>query len=429
MLRDCYISELKQKIGQQVRIAGWVHELRDIGKIKFLILRDKTGIVQAIALKKQTDEKVYEKISVPKESVVQLIGTPKESNIAKSGFEFVIKDINVLNVVSEKLPVDPTDKVPSELETRLTYRYIDLRKQKIHAIFSIRSEIENSFRNLLLQKHFEEITPSSIVGAATEGGADLFEIKYFENKAYLAQSPQLYKQLAVIGGMDKVFMTTPVFRAEKHNTTTHLNEVLQMDIEMGFCNDSDAMDILEYVFLGILNNVKNNCAKELEILGVDLHVPKSIPRFSYTHIVDKLSENNITIEWGEDFSKDVETKIPQILGSELFFITDWPIMTRAFYSMPNSDGKTCKAFDLIYKGLEISSGAQRIHIPEILEQSLDRFGLDKNNFSFYTNAFKMGAPPHAGWSLGLERIVMKVCNLNNIREAVLFPRDRTRLTP
>jgi nondiscriminating aspartyl-tRNA synthetase len=233
----------------------------------------------------------------------------------------------------------------------------------------------------------------------------------------------------VIGGMDKVFMTSPVFRAEKHNTLTHLNEVLQMDCEIGFCTDSDALDVLEKTFLDILKTVKESNQKELELLDSPINIQK-VPRYTYTQLVDKLNSEGIPMNWGEDFDREKEAKLNQILGVEAYIIKDWPTKIRAFYSMPYQDDENiCKAYDLIYKGLEISSGAQRIHIPELLEKQLRFHGCNPKDFKFYVDAFRVGAPPHAGWSIGLERLVMKICNLQNIREATLFPRDRHRLSP
>jgi aspartyl-tRNA synthetase len=268
------------------------------------------------------------------------------------------------------------------------------------------------------------------VSAATEGGTELFPVEYFEKKAFLAQSPQLYKQLAVIGGMDKVFMVTPVFRAEKHNTTTHLNELISLDIEMGFADHNDAMDVLEDVVRNIISEVLKSCPEELKLLESDLHIPEKIKRHTYTEIVELLNRKGEKMAWGADFSKEQESKASGLLGEEIFFVTEWPTKSRAFYSMPNEqDPKICNAFDLMYGGLEIASGAQRIHIPKLLVGQLTSRGLDPKEFEFYVDAFKMGAPPHAGWAIGAERLAMKLCNRNNIRECALFPRDRTRITP
>ncbi len=426
-MREQYIKEAKEKKGK-VHIAGWVHEIRDIGKLVFVQLRDRTGILQITAKKGIVPDAEFEKLKRNKEDVIEVFGEIKENKIAPDGVELVPEKVNVLSIVEKKLPVDPTGVVPSDLDTRLSYRYIDLRKPEITAIFNLKSEIIRAFRNTVYNEGFVEIHPTSIVAAATEGGTEVFSIEYFENKAFLAQSPQLYKQLAVVGGFDKVSITTPVFRAEKHNTSMHLNEVVQMDVEMGFADDMDAMDMLEKVSITILEKVRD--MEELKILNAPIEVPKEVKRYTYTKVVELLNENNMKMEWGEDLSKEAEKKITEILGEELFLVHDWPTSSRAFYSMPREDNpEVCKAYDLLYRGMEVASGAQRIHVPSLLEEQLKKKGLDPADFEFYINAFKVGAPPHAGWSIGLERMTMMITGMKNIRECMLFPRDRTRLHP
>ena len=427
--KNHYIRELNSMIGQTVKTAGWVHETRDLGKIKFLLLRDATGIVQVTAKKGKVEDSILEAMELGKEDVISIEGTVVEMKNAPNGVELIPTKITVLSSVSRKLPVDPTDKVPSELDTRLDYRYIDLRRKTTRAIFDIVSAIPTAFREKALELGFQEIRPPSIVASSTEGGSNLFPIIYFEREAFLSQSPQLYKQLAIVGGMERVFMLTPAFRAEKHNTSFHLNEVLQMDLEMGFADHHDAMDALEQTALHIVKRVKENCPGQLESLGVELQVPSEVPRYSYTQALEKLSPD-FKLEWGDDLSREHEEALCLKSGSEMVMVYEWPTLARAFYSMPNEDDeKICNSYDLLYRGTEISSGAQRIHVPEILIEQLKKRGLNPDNFEFYINAFRYGAPPHAGWSIGLERIAMKICKLSNIREAAMFPRDRTRLVP
>jgi len=431
MIRTHYVSEAKSAIGQAVTLAGWAHEIRDLGKVKFILLRDRTGIMQVFGKKGATDDDVFAAMAVPKETVLAITGEIVSSKIAPGGVELIPSKVSVIGPVSVKMPVDVSGKTPSELDTRLDHRYVDLRREGPAAIFKIKSESMFAFRNHLRSEGFLEIVPPCIVAAATEGGTDLFKVDYFGRQANLAQSPQLYKQLAVIGGMDKVFMTIPVFRAEKHNTTSHLNEVLQMDIEMGFCDENDAMDVLERTVLAMLSHIKENCTAQFASLGTSVAVPENIPRHTYSSLVDRLNSAGAKMEWGEDFDREKETRIMELIGKpELFFITDWPTSIRAFYSMPREDdNRICRAFDLMYRGLEISSGAARIHIPELLIKQLRARNLNPDEFAFYVDAFKAGAPPHAGWSIGIERFVMKACSLPNIREAAMFPRDRTRITP
>lgn len=462
LLRTHYVEDAKKEIGKEVTLAGWVHETRDLGKVRFLILRDKTGTVQITAKKAEADAAVFDLMEHPKETVVAVTGKVLQSKIANAGAEVFPSKIEVLGKITAKVPFEVSGKVPVELDVRLDHRYVDLRAKKAGAIFKIKSEVAFAFREKLRSLGFDEIHPTCIVAEATEGGTDLFKVQYFEKEAYLAQSPQLYKQLAVIGGMDRVFMTTPVFRAEKHNTNTHLNEVLQMDIEMGFADQDDAMDVLEAVVLHVLAHVKKNCAQQLAELeqassdlrsqpsqtiasaqslaalgnvrvpsvGAKLEVPKKIPRHTYSELVERLQKAGDAIEFGHDFGREHEAKLAQLLGHDTYFVTKWPTSVRAFYSMPTSeDPKICNAFDLMFGGLEIASGAQRIHIPELLEEALRRRQLNPKNFEFYINAFRVGAPPHAGWSIGIERFTMKICGQQNIRECAMFPRDRVRLTP
>ncbi len=430
MLRSHYIEEAKSHSGEEVTLAGWVHEIRDIGKLKFLILRDRTGLMQVTGKKGTTPDSVLNSMVQVKETVVQVKGTVKENKIAPDGLELSPSEVKVLGEVTMKVPFEVTGKVPADLDVRLDNRSVDLRRAAPSSIFRIKHTIAAAFREKVAELGFQEIVTPCIVASATEGGTNLFPIQYFEREAYLAQSPQLYKQLAVIGGMDRVFMTVPVFRAEKHNTRSHLNESFQMDIEMGFADHNDAMDVLSQVTLHILSSVSGRNHHELETLGAKLTVPKKVPRHTYSHIVDLLNRNGVKFEWGGDFSRETEEEISKLLSEELYIIYEWPTKARAFYSMPTEKNpELCNAYDLMYRGTEVASGAQRIHSPELLVQQLKSRGLDPDSFQFYINPFRVGAPPHAGWSIGLERMTMKACGVENIRECALFPRDRTRVAP
>jgi aspartyl-tRNA synthetase len=429
LLRSHYINELGPSLeGKEVRLCGWVHEVRNIGKIIFMLLRDNTGIVQVTAKEGVASKELMKSMDLPKESVVMVKGVVSKSSEAKKGFEIIPNEVVNLNPLSTKIPFEVTGKVPADLDVRLEYRYIDLRRRETTAIFKIESTMLRAFREILSKDGFVEIRTPSIVAAATEGGTELFPVEYFEKKAYLSQSPQLYKQLAVIGGFDKVFMIMPVFRAEKHNTTEHLNEITQMDIEMGFANHEDVIRVLKKVGIGIIKEVKKRNSDELQELGVELNVPKPI-EVTYSKVIEKLNENGVSIEFGEDLGREHEEMIAKLYG-DFVVLKGYPTKIRAFYTMPSEkDPEISNSFDLIYKGIEVSSGAQRIHIPQLLEDAIRRRGMDPKNFEFYVNAFRQGAPPHAGWSIGLERFAMKITNKSNIRECSLFPRDRNRITP
>ncbi len=427
--RSSYISELTPDMdGKEVLLGGWVHEVRNIGKIVFMILRDHTGTVQVVGKEGTVKAEVIRSMDLPKESVVCVHGVVKQSSESKSGIEIIPTGIENLNPLSAQIPFEVTGKVPADMDVRLDNRHIDLRRLDTTSVFNIQSTVLSSFREAMLKSGLEEIRTPAIVEAATEGGADLFRVEYFEKAAYLAQSPQLYKQLAVIGGMDRVFMVVPVFRAEKHNTVFHLNEITQMDAEIGFSDHHDAISLLKKTIKGILSNVAEERQGDLKRLGVDMGEPK-IKEITYRKAVSALNSEGNEIKFGEDLSRDAEIKLCKLFG-DLLVVKEYPKKIRAFYSMPNgSDSETCNSFDLLYRGLEISSGAQRIHLPDLLVSSIKEHGLDPSNFDFYVNAFRQGAPPHAGWSLGLERLTMQITGMKNIRECCLFPRDRVRLKP
>lgn len=432
IMRSHYISDLDSlNDGDEVQVAGFVNEVRDLKNICFIVLRDSTGQVQVTAKKANYTPELLEKLVVPKETVMSIKGKVAKGKGANAGIELVLTDFEILSKVYGKVPFDITDKeaIP-EIDVRLDNRHIDLRRNEIQAIFKIRANVQRAFREYLSLQKFQEVVPTLISGSSTEGGTDVFEVKYFEKKAYLAQSPQLYKQMCIAGGFDRVFMQVPIFRAEPHATTTHLNEVYQMDVELAFSDDNLAMHYLEGTFKHILNEVKINCSSELEVLKTELTVPDKIPRVTYTEMIESLNKNGYNFTWGEDISREHEKKVCEIYNSEAVLITKWPTKLRAFYSKPDKDNpEICNAFDLLYRGMEICSGAQRIHDPDELTAQISERGMNPEQFEFYIRTFKSGCPPHAGWSIGAERITMLICGLTNVREATLFPRDQNRLFP
>jgi aspartyl-tRNA synthetase len=431
MKRTNYANELEKMVGKEVVLNGWVHDVRVLGGISFLLLRDRTGKVQVTAVKKDAPKeipKIYEKLR--QEDVIAVKGKVVKSKVAKIGIEVVPSEIEIINKAETPLPLDPRNVTPANLDTQLNWRVMFFRTDEAKAIFKIQSDLVNSFRRFCLENGFVEIQAPAIISSASEGGAELFEFPYFDKKAYLAQSPQLYKQMGAIS-FEKVFSVMPIFRAEKFDQPTHLNEIRQMDVEMGFCDDNDAMNVLEKAFIYLLESVKKNCKDELESLKRDLIIPKiPLKRITYTQIIEFLQKAGEKIKWGEDFTKTQEKMLPKLVGAEAFFIKDWPTEIKAFYSMPYEDNpKICKAYDLEYNGLEICSGTQRIHIPELLIKQIKSKGLNPDKFKFYIDAFRYGSPPHSGWSIGLERLTMTVLGRTNIREVTMFPRDRNRISP
>jgi nondiscriminating aspartyl-tRNA synthetase len=428
--RTHYTSELGKQIGKTVVLSGWVHDVRLIGGINFVLLRDKDGIVQVTVHKKKVSPeilKIVEKLH--QEDVISVKGKVVKSSVAKAGIEIFPEKIVVLNKSEVPLPLDPRGVTPANLDTQLDWRVLHFRTEEARAIFKIQATIAKAFRDFFTARGYLEIQPPVIIATASEGGAELFSVKYFDRDAYLAQSPQLYKQMCALA-FEKVFCILPVFRAEKFEQPTHLNEIRQMDMEQAFATDEDAMQILEQCVAYILQTVKEKNSKELKILNRDLQVPRlPIKRITYTEAVKILQKAGEKIEWGDDFSKTQE-KILSNAAGEFVFITSWPAAAKAFYAMPDEKNpKLAKAFDLLYNGLEIASGTQRIHIPELLEKQLRSKGLDPKNFKSYIDAFRYGSPVHSGWSIGLERLTMKVCGKSNIREVTMFPRDRNRITP
>ncbi len=416
-----YIQDLK--IGKEVLIKGWVYEIRELSNLNFLLVRDMTGIVQCIV-------RGFELNDLSLESVVELKGKVKwakvNSEFALDNLEIEVSELKILNK-AEKLPIHINEKsTTTELSKRLDSRSLDIRKPKIQAIFKIQSCIINGFREFFYDKNFMEIQPPAIIATSTEGGTDLFKIKYFEKDAYLAQSPQLYKQLMAIS-LEKVFSTGAIWRAEKHNTPRHINEIRQMDIEVGFADDMIVMKYLEEVIQFIVKKILKECKKELDLLGIKLKIPKS-KYLKYLDAIKILNKNGFKMKIGDDFEPEAERKLCDLFKDTIIFTYEWPTTIKPFYIWPKND-KISGGFDALYGGLEISSGGQRVHIPEILIKQLKSKGLKPKDFEWYIDAFRYGAPMHAGWSIGLERLSQAILGFENIREVTLFPRDRRRLTP
>jgi aspartyl-tRNA synthetase len=347
---------------------------------------------------------------------------------AKIGYEVQIKHLDILNRAETPLPLGVVDKIESDIETRLENRFLDLRRPEKLSIFKIQSTISNSIRNFFVNSGFIEIHSPKIVAAATEGGTELFPVKYFEKNAYLSQSPQLYKEMMMSAGFDKVFEVAPAFRAEEHNTPRHINEFTSIDMEMSFVSDEGVMDVLENVVKTAYKAVSDTNERELEILGVPKpNLDYRFRRITYSEYVQMANQKGIALNDGEDLS----TQVLKTVGGgikEFYFITRWPRELKPFYVQPY-DEKYSRGFDLQFGELEITSGAQRVHSPEVLINNLKSKGLNPDSFSFYVNTFKYGMPPHAGWAIGLERLTMVLLDIANIRETTLFPRDRTRVTP
>jgi nondiscriminating aspartyl-tRNA synthetase len=427
--RSHYSAEVPKKDDADVTLMGWVRAIRKVGKLTFLQVADREGVVQVIF--KGVATEMQEKLDLlQRESVVAIKGKVKVNKTAPGGLEILPDELKILNLAEAPLPLEVVKgKTPAELLTRLNSRFMDLRKPEVAAIFNVMDTVKISFLNYFDQKNFININPPLIVSAATEGGADLFPVKYFDKEAFLAQSPQLYKQMIMASGLDKVSIVCPVFRAEPHATYRHVNQLTQMDIELAFIrSEEDVLKLFDDYFAYMLQEVKKRCGKELEILGKDLKIKLPIKRLTYDETLKELGKMGVKLEWGEDLTPEAERKICEKFNPVL--ITKWPTEIKSFYCMTEPDNpKLCRAFDLLFNGIEISSGAQRVHSYEDLVTALKIKGLKPENFKFYLDAFKFGMPSHAGWSIGLERLVMALLELPHIKEATLFPRTKELLTP
>ncbi len=421
------IKDLKP--GKKVLLKGWLFENRVLSKMTFILLRDSSGFVQCIA---KTPTLTKQLSGLTLESVVELEGIVKKADVkaelARHDIEVEISKLKILNKAA-LLPIQVNEKaVSAELPTRLDNRSLDARKPNVKAIFKIQSTIINSFREYFFNHDFIEFQPPAIISTSTEGGTELFEVKYFEQKAYLAQSPQLYKQLMAIS-WEKVFSTNTIWRAEKHDTTKHINEIRQMDIECAFHNDIEIMKHLEDVVKHIVKKILEKNESELKLLNLNLKIPEA-KYLKYNEAINLMNKHDFKMKEGDDFEPEAEKKLCSLFPNSVVFTYEWPIKIKPFYIWPKDEKKGISGgFDALFGGVEISSGGQRVHIPEILIKQLKSKNLNPDNFKWYIDAFRYGAPYHAGWSIGLERITQAILGLNNIREATLFPRDRRRLTP
>jgi len=426
-MQRTYIQDLKQ--GKEALVSGWVFESRILSKMAFLLIRDVTGMIQCIVKDSELIKKASE---ITLESVVEIKGKVNKAVVkahhVRKDIELEVSELRILSK-AENLPIQVNEKaVTTELASRLDFRSLDVRKPRVKAIFKIQSAIANAFREFFYKEGFIEIQPPAIISTSTEGGTEMFEVKYFDKKAYLAQSPQLYKQLMAIS-LEKVFSTSAVWRAEKHDTTRHINEIRQMDIECAFQDDIEIMKWLERVVQYIVKKVLSDCGMELEILGVNLKVPGA-KYITYKDTITELRKAGMKISYGDDLDPECERKLCETYKDDIVFVYEWPSEIKPFYIWPKNEKKGISAgFDALYRGLEISSGGQRIHVPEILIKMLKAKELNPKNFEWYIDAFRYGAPFHSGWSIGLERITQVILGLDNIREATMFPRDRRRLTP
>jgi nondiscriminating aspartyl-tRNA synthetase len=414
-------------IGQVVSLAGWIEDIRDIGKVAFLTIRDVRGAAQVVV----SGDTLNLARDTPRQSAVIVSGVVQHSKSKDFPLEIKADRIIIVAEATHPLPIDPTGRVESALDKRLDSRALDLKSPKASSIFLIRSAVLENIRTTLRSKGFIEVNTPKIIGSASEGGANLFGLEYFKKQAYLAQSPQLYKEELILA-LDRVFEIAPYFRAEKSHTVKHLSEFLSVDIEAAFINLEDAINLAEEVIRNIFN-VNNKADRQDKDAFLDqpkLATPKfPIDRLTYEHCLEELSKEGEKLEFGDDLSDALLRRLGEI-HKGFYFITDWPLKLKPFYIHEKGDNlKLSQSFDLQFGYLELISGGQRQHNPEKLRKRLIEQGLNPANFESHLKVFGWGMPPHSGWGLGFDRLMMVLTQSDNIREAVLYPRDTERLIP
>jgi nondiscriminating aspartyl-tRNA synthetase len=431
-------AELKNNVGQTVKLAGWVQALRAQSKIVFLVLRDREGSVQCVALPESGDAFTGAK-NLTQESVVVLEGIVVESAQAPGGFEVQIKKLDVVSAADPQLPIPVVEKGGNETDAtiRLDFRWLDLRKPEKLLIFKTWTAFEQAFREFFLKEQFLQIHSPKLMSAPSESGAEVFKVKYFDGQAFLAQSPQFYKQMAMAAGFERVFEIGPVFRAEPSFTTRHATEFTGFDFEMSFIEShQDVMNLWAEAIVYIVQRVSDELGEEIKkTLGLDITIPQvPFPQLTMSEAKALLQKNNIQSEREGDLSPEEERGLCEIIqreqGHEFVFVTDYPVSVRPFYHMRDeNDPSATKSFDLLWRGVEITTGAQREHRYDILCKQAEEKGLSHESLEHYLNFFRYGCPPHGGAGIGPGRMIMQLLNLPSIREASYVYRGVKRLTP
>ena len=416
--------------GKEVTVLGWIQEIRDLGGIIFIILQDREGTVQITVPRKKLDEKIVAKATELKTRYsIGVRGVVQKTKLTPRGIEIIPTEIRTLSIAEQPLPIDITGKMPAQLDVRLDARPLDIASQENIAVFKIEHRVLQTMRTFLSEKGFIEVHTPRIIASATEGGTALFAVNYYEQQAYLAQSPQLYKE-QLVQSLEKVFEIGPFFRAEESHTRRHLSEFISLDIEQAFATTNNVMQTLEQLVHTVCLAVKENCTKELQTLKRKIEAPElPFKRYTYEEIFNELEKSEVKIPWGVD----IPTPACRVLGKlhpYFYFITDWPVEAKPFYIQPKEDNpKLSEGFDLMWRWIEIASGGARVHSKDVLIQRLTEQKLNPESFKHHLKAFDYGMPPHAGWAVGFERLIMLLTGKKNIREVVLFPRDRFRLSP
>ena len=434
--RTHYTDEIENERGKVV-LAGWVHDVKELARIRFIWLRDRNGIAQITISKSEANPDVI-KVSegLGKEDVIAVEGTVVEKRVAKVGSEITPSKIELLTKAQEAAPLDMSGKIDSNLDARLDWRVIDLRRPENSAIFQIQSKLTEGMTKYLNQKGFLQVFTPCLLGGTSEGGAEVFKLDYFGKEAFLRQDPQLHRQLCIAAGLDKIYDLGPNWRAELSHTTQHLCEHRGMAAEFGFIADEkDVMAVEQEVAMAALEQVRKDCSRELALLNVDMHLPKTpFPEMRYPEIYGILEEYGKKVPYGSDIGKEGESiltkHVREKLKAEAFFINRYPSKTKPFYVMRvDEEPQWARSVDFVYGGIEQSSGGQREHRYEKIIEQMKEQSISQEGMRWFTEPFKFGVPPHGGFCLGIERLTMALLGKENIKEVTLFPRTPERLLP
>jgi nondiscriminating aspartyl-tRNA synthetase len=416
--------------GKPVTMFGWVSSIRTQGGIVFIMLTDKAGTVQVTVNKGKASKETIAKVEgLRLHSSLAVRGVVKAMQKAPNGAEVVPEELRVLSLATEVPFFSVHGSETPSLDKRLDIRAVDLRREKAQAIFKVQRQVLSSVREYLSGAGYLEVRTPKLISTATEGGASLFSVLYYNRPSFLTQSPQLYKEELVLP-FEKVYEIGPAFRAEESRTQRHLSEITSIDIEEAFVDYDDVMDTLESLIKHVVSSVNGSCEKELERLGKkEIHVPSKFPRLSYTHVVEDLEKKGDEVTWGEDLTGPTTERLG-MENSSFYFITDWPTQTKPFYIKPKDDDpKVSESFDLMFGALELASGGSRVSSKSLLVKRLKEQKLKPQAFEHHLKVFDYGMPPHAGFGLGMERLTMVLAGEENIREVTLYPRDKLRLVP
>ncbi|MDR2070300.1 MAG: aspartate--tRNA(Asn) ligase [Treponema sp.] len=432
--------------GGEVEVSGWVHRIRELGGVSFVVLRDRSGVLQIVL-----SEDLAAAGKLTPESVIRVRGVPALNEKAPGGAELRAVSLEVISRAAPDLPYQVNGDISrTGLETILDNRILSLRNPKIRAIFTVQASIIEAFSAYLRGRDFTEIKTSKIVGSGTEGGTELFEVDYFDRKVYLAQSPQFYKEVMVASGLERVFEAAPAYRAEKHDTPRHLNEYVSLDVEMGFIeSEKDLIELEKGLLAHIFDHVGRKNAEELALWNAAVPDPASLagaPTVPYEEALKIANDEAAAAKKGGSPSAgrifDINPEAERLIcawagrehGIELVFVNEFPRRYRPFYTYPLNSGEggassLTMSFDALFRGLEITTGGRRQHDYNAFLETLPKFGLKPGDFTGYLSLLKYGCPPHGGFAVGCERLTQKILGLSNVKEASLFPRDRKRVEP